>query len=89
MLLSIFSLSLVNEVLAERLPAMGVECVILPRKRGGGGPISASTVRQYIHDGKWDALEALLPGTTLDYFRSEAAAGVIRAICGSDTLIHH
>ena len=81
--------ALYNEVLAEELPRMGVECAILPRKQGGGGPISASTVRQCIHDGKWDPLGTLLPETTLAYFRSKEAADVIRAIQNSETLVHH
>ena len=81
--------ALYNEVLAERLPAMGVECVVLPRKQSGAQPISASTVRQYIHDGKGEELEAMLPETTLAYLRSEEASEVIRAIRDSDTLIHH
>lgn len=81
--------ALYNEVLAQRLPGVGVECTIIPRKRSGEAPISASTVRQRIHDGDWKALEALLPETTLSYFRSAEAAEVIRAIRDSDTLIHH
>ena len=81
--------ALYNQVLAERLPAAGVSCVILPRRQEGRRPISASTVRQCIHDGKWEQLEALLPKTTLAYFRSEAAADVIRAIRDSGQLIHH
>ena len=81
--------ALYNQVLAERLPAAGVECAILPRRQAGRRPISASTVRQCIHDGRWDALEALLPETTLAYFRSAAAADVIRRIQDSRRLIHH
>lgn len=81
--------ALYNEVLEEQLPGVGVECMILPRKRSGGRPISASTVRQCIHDGSWDELKDMLPATTLAYFRSEDAAQVIRAIQNSDKLIHH
>lgn len=81
--------ALYNQVLGERLPAFGVECVILPRKQDGQRPISASTARQCIHDGRWDQLESLLPKTTLAYFRSEEAADVIRAIQDSNRLIHH
>lgn len=81
--------ALYNEVLAEQLPGAGIECTILSRKRSGGRPISASTVRQCIHDGAWDELKDMLPATTLAYFCSEDAAQVIRAVQNSDKLIHH
>lgn len=81
--------ALYNRVLAEQLPGFGIQCSILPRKEAGGAPISASTVRQCIHNGEWEALEAMLPGTTLDFFRRDEAADVIHAIRASDTLIHH
>lgn len=81
--------ALYNQVLAERLPQFGIQCAVLPRKEVDGIPISASTVRQCIHDGDWKALEAMLPSTTLDFLRWDEAAEIIRAIQSSDTLIHH
>lgn len=81
--------ALYNQVLAERLPDHGIRCEILPRKTAGNQPISASTVRQCIHDGDWEALDALLPEMTLEFFHSPEAADIVRAIQSSDKLIHH
>ena len=69
-----------NQVMAERLPESGVACRIVPRLEIGGRAVSASAVRQAIHDGALDAVADLLPEPTLRYFRSPEAAPVIEAI---------
>lgn len=71
---------LYNLVLAGALPEMGIECKVLPRFSLEGEPVSASTVRQYIHDGDMQRLSLLLPATSMDYFLSEEAGPVIDAI---------
>lgn len=81
--------ALYNQVLVERLPGHGIQCEVLPRRKAKEQPISASTVRQCIHDGDWETLDALLPETTLDFFRSPEAADIIRSIQSSGMLIHH
>lgn len=72
--------SLYNAVMAEQLPEQGIGCVIVPRLEQDGRAVSASTVRQFIHDGPPEAAAALLPETTLRYFLSPEAAPVIAAI---------
>ncbi len=79
-----------NEVLSEALPAHGIQCRILPRKElPDGRVISASAVRQAIHDDKLDTAADMLPETTLAYFRSPEAAPVVAAIRREQDVIHY
>lgn len=79
-----------NEVLSETLPAHGIECRILPRKTlPDGRVISASAVRQAIHDDKLDAMADMLPEPTLAFFRSEKAKPIVAAIRAEKDVIHY
>ena len=79
-----------NEVLSETLPAHGIQCRILPRKElPDGRVISASAVRQAIHDDRLDSVADMLPETTLRYFRSPASAPVVAAIRKEQDVIHY
>lgn len=79
-----------NDIMAAELPRHGVECRIIPRKTAdGAAPISASTVRKAIQDGKLDALAGLVPETTLRYFLSDEAAPVVAAIRREKDVIHY
>lgn len=80
---------LYNQVLADRLPSMGVQCVVLPRRYAGDRPISASTVRQAIHDGQLEDVRPLVPETTWRYFGSPEARPVIAAIQQEQNVIHY
>ena len=42
---------LYNQIMAQELPKMGIQCIEVPRFQAEGQVISASTVRQAIHDG--------------------------------------
>ena len=55
-----------NEALRQHLP---MELREIPRLEDRGAPISASRVRQLLREGNTDALESLLPPTTLQYIR--------------------
>jgi len=44
--------SIYNKIMAQELPAAGINCTVLPRKKGATGPISASKVRQALKEGK-------------------------------------
>lgn len=81
--------SLYNRVMAEQLPKAGIDCVIVPRRQAGGKAISASTVRKLLQAGDWDALAELVPQTTLDYFRSPEAAGVLACIRKAGDVVHY
>ena len=78
-----------NDIMAKALPEAGIECRIIPRKEALGKAISASTVRQAIQNGDWDALRELVPQTTLDYFMSPAAEPVRRRIAQAGNVVHY
>ena len=78
-----------NEIMQKKLPENGIECVIVPRLQSEGKVISASTVRQAIKDGNWEALKELVPNTTLDYFMSPQAEAVIARIRGEENVVHY
>ena len=72
--------ALYNQTMAELLPQMGLAFRELPRLQAEGETVSASTVRQAVHDGRLEDYRHLLPATTYDYFMSDAAAPVVAAI---------
>ena len=79
-----------NEVLSESLPAHGIQCRILPRKElPDGRVISASAVRQAIHDDRLDEVADMLPEPTLAFFRSPEAAPVVAAIRREKDVVHY
>ena len=74
--------SLYNEALAEVLPKAGIELA-------QGEAISASHVRQLIHDGQIEAIRPLVPETTYAYLTSDAGQNAVKRIQASDDVIHH
>lgn len=78
-----------NQIMSEKLPENGIECVIVPRKENKGAVISASTVRQALKEENWPLLEELFPETTLNYFKSPDARPVIDKIQASENVIHY
>ena len=72
--------ALYNRTMAELLPRMGLAFREIPRLQADGEIVSASTVRQAIHDGRLEDYRQLLPETTYAYFMSEEAAPVVAAI---------
>ena len=96
---------LYNQIMAKKLPANGIDCIIVPRKQytdtknketndtknlpSHSFPISASTVRQAIKEGNFTLLKHLVPETTLQYFESEEALPVIKKIQATKDVIHH
>ena len=78
-----------NQIMSEKLPENGIECVIVPRKENKGAVISASTVRQALKEENWPLLEELVPETTLNYFKSPDARPVIDKIQTSENVIHY
>ena len=81
--------SLYNRVMAEALPAAGVDCVIIPRLQTNGAPISASTVRQAIHDDRLESVRNMLPDSTYRYFAGPEGAAVTAAIRAQKEVIHY
>lgn len=78
-----------NRIMAEKLPEVGVECRIVPRKTVSGMPISASTVRTCLKNGDFDTLQDLVPPSTLEYFKSEEAKPVLERIRRAKEVVHY
>ena len=81
--------ALYNQVMEERLPAMGMECVVVPRLETDGRVISASTVRRAIQEGRLESVRDMLPDSTFRYFSAPEAADVVAAIAGEKDVIHY
>ena len=80
---------LYNEIMASELPKAGIHCVVIPRLEKDGRVVSASTVRQAIHDGDMVAARAMVPPSTWDYLASSEAADVLDAIRAADEVVHY
>ena len=78
-----------NQILAEGLPKVGIEFREVPRISAGEQIISASAVRQAIHDGDIASVSPMLPASTLSYFQSKEALPVIDALKSSDSVRHY
>ena len=78
-----------NEALAAVLPQHGIDLRVIPRKAEGGTPISASHVRQLIHDGRIEEIRPLVPDTTYDYLAGPEGANAVARIKACDNVIHH
>lgn len=79
-----------NTVMLKQLPCYGIDVQVIPRKTFAEGKIiSASLARQAIKDDDQALLELLLPKTSLDFFRSEAAQPTITKIKAATDLKHY
>lgn len=81
--------ALYNSVMLEKLPKLGVDCVEIPRLESEGRVISASLVRQAIHDGKLEEIRDFLPPTTYEFFAGSEGAAVCAAIRAEKNVIHY
>lgn len=77
-----------NAALMETLPPAGVELCVMPRAEQDGRAISASTVRQLIHDGRMEDVRPLVPQTTWDYL-TENGQHIVERIQKSADVVHH
>lgn len=71
---------LYNCVMKRALPRYGIVCREIPRLSVGGSVVSASSVRQAIHDGDLASVRPMLCESSLRYWDSPEAAPVIAAI---------
>lgn len=78
-----------NDAMKFLLPEQGIACVEITRATQNSETISASTVRQAIHDGNWEALRDLVPETTYNYFTSLEGADVCKQIQSETNVIHY
>ncbi len=78
-----------NEIMKEKLPENGIQCIVVPRKEENGEVISASNVRQAIKNGELEKIKNLVPDSTYKFFTSPAAANVIEKIQSTGNVIHY
>ena len=77
-----------NAALGETLPPAGVELCVMPRAALDGHAISASNVRQLIHDGRMEEIRPLVPQTTWDYLTAHGQH-ITERIQKSMNVVHH
>lgn len=78
-----------NEIMSQELPKAGIRCVVVPRLEKDGHIVSASTVRQAIHDGDMAFAKTMLPPSTWNYLTSSEAADVVAAIRAAEAVRHY
>ncbi len=78
-----------NETMGAKLPQLGIEFVEIPRLASRERTISASLVRQAIHDDKLEEIRDFLPETTYRYFASPESEPVRRRIQAEQNVIHY
>lgn len=77
-----------NAVMQQALPAHGIECVLIPRREMDGAAISASGVRQLLHDGPAEAIRPYVPESTYAYFSTEDGRRTLRRIRETERVQH-
>ena len=80
---------LYNQIMQQKLPEHGIECVVIPRQSRGNQIISASKVRQCIKTGDFAQVQKMVPVSTYDYFMSDAAQPVISRIQQTEQVEHY
>jgi [citrate (pro-3S)-lyase] ligase len=81
--------SMYNRVMLEQLNKVGIKAEEIPRKKINEEVISASKVRQWIHDGQLESVCPFVPKTTWEYLYSEEARPVLEAIQKAQDVIHY
>lgn len=80
---------LYNQIMQQKLPEHGIECVVIPRQSRANQIISASKVRQCIKTGDFAQVQKMVPASTYDYFMSDAAQPVISRIQQTEQVEHY
>ena len=80
---------LYNQIMQQKLPEHGIECVVIPRQSSANQIISASKVRQCIKTGDFALVQKMVPASTYDYFMSDAAQPVISRIQQTEQVEHY
>lgn len=81
--------ALYNDTMLQKLPEMGIGCIEIPRLKQGEAAISASTVRQAIHEGRLEDIRPWVPASTYEFFQSEPGQAVCAAIRRETNVIHY
>lgn len=80
---------LYNQIMARQLPQAGIDCIIVPRREAAGAPISASTVRKLLQEGRLEDIRGLVPESTYAYFASPEAQPVLESIRQAGDVVHY
>ncbi len=78
-----------NQTMAQELPKAGITFREIPRLRVNGRTVSASAVRQAIHDDALDTVRDMLPENVYRFFDGPEGAAVRTAIQSRKDVIHH
>ena len=81
--------ALYNRTMAEMLPQSGVDFRVVPRLSLNGRVVSASIVRQALHDGDMAAARAMLCDSVWQYLTGPEGQATLDAIRCTEDLIHH
>lgn len=60
-----------NMSMKELLPKYGIELCEIPRKEAGNSVISASRVRKYLKENRWDEIKEIVPITTYEFLKEK------------------
>lgn len=80
---------LYNQVMQQRLPEAGIQCIVVPRREEQGQVVSASTVRKALQEGNWALVREQVPATTLEFLQSEAARPILERIRKEQDVVHY
>ncbi|MDY2852505.1 MAG: [citrate (pro-3S)-lyase] ligase [Acidaminococcus fermentans] len=80
---------LYNQVMQQRLPEAGIQCIVVPRREEQGQVVSASIVRKALQEGNWALVREQVPATTLEFLQSEAARPILERIRKEQDVVHY
>lgn len=78
-----------NQIMHQKLPQAGIDCIVIPRKEVNGNIISASIVRKALQDDAINVLKNLVPESTFRFFQSGEALPIIHKLKNSGNVIHY
>ncbi|MFD1485548.1 [citrate (pro-3S)-lyase] ligase [Lacticaseibacillus baoqingensis] len=81
--------SMYNDVLKQTLPQHGIALSVVPRLTQAGQPISASAIRQALHDGQLEKIRPWVPETTYAFFNSAPGQAVIAKLQAAAAVKHY
>lgn len=64
-----------NMSMKELLPKYGIELREIPRKESGNSVISASRVRRYLKEKRWNEIKEIVPITTYEFLKEKYMYG--------------
>lgn len=78
-----------NQIMAQELPKNGIAFHQIPRLTVNGRAVSASAVRQAIHDGALERVRDMLPEGVYRFFAGPEGEAVRAVIQAEQNVVHH